>query len=70
MNNHTPKQRSSGDFVFKFATLFESGNWVGEKGFNTVVGEANCCFILMTDFFDETEMYDTNNKRSLHLSES
>ena len=25
---------------------------------------------LMGDFFDETEMYDTNDKRSLHLSES
>ena len=24
----------------------------------------------MGDFFDETEMYDTNNKRSFHLSES
>ena len=26
MNNHTPKQRSSGDFAFTFPTLFESGN--------------------------------------------
>ena len=24
-NNHTPKQRSSGDFAFTFPTLFESG---------------------------------------------
>ena len=26
MNTHTPKQRSSGDFAFKFPILFESGN--------------------------------------------
>ena len=70
MNNHTPKQRSSGDFAFTFPPLFESGNYVGEKSFITVVSEANCGFILMGDFFDETEMYDTTNKRSFHLSES
>ena len=64
------KQRSSGDFAFTFPTLFESGSLFGEKNFNTVVSEANCCFILMGDFFEETEMYDTNNRRSLHLSES
>ena len=26
MNNHNPKQRSSGDFAFTFPALFESGN--------------------------------------------
>ena len=26
MDNHTPKQRSCGDFAFTFPTLFESGN--------------------------------------------
>ena len=43
---------------------------MGEKNFITFVSEANCGFILMGDFFDETEMYDTTNKRSFHLSES
>ena len=70
MNNRTPKQRFSGDFAFAFPTLFEPGNRVGEKSFNTVVSEASCCFILIGDFFDETEMCDINNKRSLHLSEN
>ena len=70
MNIHTTKKRSSRDFASTFPTLFESRNQVGEKRFNTVVSESNCCFISMGDFFEETEMYDTNNKQSLHLSES
>ena len=70
MNNHTAKQRSSRDFAFTFQKLFESGIRLVKKVLITVVSEANCCFILIGDFFDETEIYDTNNKRSLHLSEN
>ena len=35
----------------------------------TAATEASCCFILISGTIDEVEMYDTNNKRSLDLSE-
>ena len=60
MNNQTPEQRSSGNFVFTFPTLFAPEIKVGEKSFDTVVSEASWCFIFIGDFFDQTEMYDTN----------
>ena len=36
---------------------------------NTAAAEASCCFTLLNGMLHETEMYDTNNKRSLNLSE-
>ena len=54
-------------YIPNIVRVWKLGWW---KKFSCVVSEANCCFILMGDFFDETEMYDTNNKRSFHLSES
>ena len=40
-----------------------------EKELNTVATKESCCFILISGFFDETEKYYTNNKRSLDPSE-
>ena len=37
--------------------------------FNTAAAKASCCFIPMSGVIVEAEMIDTNNKRSLYLSE-
>ena len=36
---------------------------------NTAAVGASCCFVLISGITDETKMFDTNNKRSLDLSE-
>ena len=36
---------------------------------NTAAAEASCCFSFISGVIVEAEMYDTDNKRSLDLSE-
>ena len=52
-------------FFWNFSFYIPNPVWVlklgGEKVFNTFASKVNCCFILIGDFFIETEMYVTNN---------
>ena len=36
---------------------------------NTAAAEGSCCFVLISGIINEAEMYDTNKKRSLDLSD-
>ena len=63
------KQQFSGNLALTFPTLFESENEAREKSFNNVASKASYCFLLIAEFFEETELFDTNNKRSHELSE-
>ena len=57
------------NFAFAFPALFKCKKWRVKIVLITAAAEATCCSILMSGVIVEAEMYDTNNKRSLDLSE-
>ena len=69
MNKHSPNS------VFIEITLLHSQHYSSVKTrrvkivLSTAAAQPSCFFNLIIGIIDETEMYDTNNKRSLDLSE-
>ena len=65
MNNQSPNSGFLEISLLHFEHYSSAKNRCAKTVLNTAATEANCCVILIFGIFDEAEMYDTNNKRSL-----
>ena len=63
------KQWFSVNIAFASPALFECEIWVRENSIDHCCRSSKLLFILMSGVMFEAEMYDTDNKRPLDLSE-